>query len=64
MFLGLVISVIPRKSPIFGVKSVGVAGLQPNTIYMLTARYRMNPICPILRVTMLKTPTMYKRVPI
>ena len=29
MFLGLVISVIPRKSVIFGEKSVGVAGLQP-----------------------------------
>ena len=31
MFLGLVISVIPRKSVIFGGKIVGVAGLQPNT---------------------------------
>jgi hypothetical protein len=31
--LGLVISVIPRKSVIFGEKSVGVAGLQP-TLYL------------------------------
>jgi len=31
MFLGLVISVIPRKSVIFGEKSVGVAGLQTLT---------------------------------
>jgi hypothetical protein len=32
MFLGLVISVIPRKSVIFGGKSVGVAGLEPKQI--------------------------------
>ena len=31
MFLGLVISVIPRKSVIFGEKSVGVAGFEPAT---------------------------------
>ncbi len=31
MFLGLVISVIPRKSVIFGGKSVGVAGFEPAT---------------------------------
>ena len=31
MFLGLVISVIPRKSMIFGEKSVGVAGFEPAT---------------------------------
>ena len=33
MFLGLVISVIPRKSVIFGGKIVGVAGFEPN-IYL------------------------------
>jgi len=33
MFLGLVISVITRKSVIFGGKIVGVARLQPN-IYL------------------------------
>ena len=31
MFLGLVISVIPRKSLIFGGKIVGVAGFEPAT---------------------------------
>ena len=31
MFLGLVISVIPRKSVIFGGKIVGVAGFEPAT---------------------------------
>jgi hypothetical protein len=32
MFLGLVISVIPRKSVIFGEKSVGVEGLYSEQI--------------------------------
>ena len=38
MFLGLVISVIPRKSVIFGEKSVGVAGFEapPLLLIMLT----------------------------
>ena len=35
MFLGLVISVIPRKSVIFGGKIVGVAGLEPPPLLLI-----------------------------